>query len=177
MLISLIAAMTPDHVIGFNGQLPWHVPEDLKHFKNLTTGHTVLMGRKTFDSIRKPLPNRTNLILSRKMPAHIPPGTHWFTGLKEAIAMAEKSGETELFVVGGAEIYALAMPLADRMYVSIIKLDSPVMGDTWFPQWQPNQWRIVQRRESGAVTFLTYDRLNSDILPLHHILPAHERGV
>lgn len=111
------------------------------------------------------------------MPAHIPPGTHWFTDLKEAIAMAEKSGETELFVVGGAEIYALAMPLADRMYVSIIKLDSPVMGDTWFPQWQPNQWRIVQRRESGAVTFLTYDRLNSDILPLHHILPAHERGV
>ena len=176
MLISLISAMTPDHVIGWKGQLPWHVPEDLKHFKNLTTGHTVLMGRKTFDSIRKPLPNRTNLILSRQIPAHIPPGTRWSTDLKEAIAIAEKSGEKELFVVGGAEIYALAMPLADRMYVSIIKLDSPVTGDTWFPKWNEDDWRIAERRESNGVDFLTYYRV-VNIPPHPRILPAQKPGV
>ncbi len=161
MIISLIAAMTPDHVMGLNGQLPWNVPEDLKHFKRLTTGHTVLMGRKTFDSIRKPLPNRTNLILSRQIPAHIPPGTHWFTDLNKAITVAKKSGEPELFVVGGAEIYAMAMPLADRLYISIIKLDAPVIGDTWFPQWQPAQWRLASRRELPGVEFLTYNRIHA----------------
>lgn len=153
--------MTPDHVMGLNGQLPWNVPEDLKHFKRLTTGHTVLMGRKTFDSIRKPLPNRTNLVLSRQIPAHIPPGTHWFTDLNAAITMAKKSGEQELFVVGGAEIYAMAMPLADRLYISIIKLDSPVIGDTWFPQWQPAQWHLDSRRELPDVEFLTYNRIHA----------------
>ncbi len=159
MFISLIAAMTPDHVIGFNGQLPWKVPEDLKHFKTLTTGHTVVMGRKTFESIRKPLPNRTNFILSRAIPTHRPADTQWFVNLADAIAAAENSGENELFVVGGAEIYSLAMPVADRMYISMIQLDTPPVGDTWFPQWDPKEWRLDTRRQSAGVEFLTYQRI------------------
>ncbi len=158
MLISLIAAMTPDHVIGRKGQLPWHVPEDLKHFKVLTTGHTVLMGRKTFESIAKPLPNRTNLILSRKVPTILPAGTQWYTELRDAVAAAQKSGERELFVVGGAEIYTLAMPLANRMYISIIKMNPVPDGDAWFPQWQVDQWRLQESRVLPDVEFLTYYR-------------------
>lgn len=173
MHISLIAAMTPERVIGLNGKLPWNVPEDLKHFKTLTTGHAVLMGRKTFDSIRRPLPNRTNLILSRTIPAAVPSGTQWFTDIAHAVKTAESAGEQELFIVGGAEIYKLAMPLADRMYISIIKLPSPATGDTWFPQWPDDQWRIADRRHSERVTFLRYDRLRS----IHHIPQAHEPGV
>jgi dihydrofolate reductase len=176
MLISLIAAMTPEHVIGLNGKLPWHVPEDLKHFKTLTTGRTVLMGRKTFDSIRKPLPNRTNLILSRRIPPQPPSGTQWFTKLQEAIATAERSGESELFIVGGAEIYALAMPLADRMYISIIKLQDPVSGDTWFPKWDPAQWRAEHREQRPNVEFITYRREPWGP-PQHRIKPMHEPGV
>ncbi len=160
MLISLIAAMTPDRVIGFNGQLPWHVPEDLRHFQMLTTGHTVLMGRKTFDSIHKPLPRRTNLILSRQIPSPCPAGTQWFTHLSEALAVAEQSGEQELFVVGGAEIYALTMPVADRMYISLIQLDKPAVGDTWFPRWRPEEWRLDERRSTSGVEFLTYNRIS-----------------
>ena len=176
MLISLISAMTPDHVIGWKGQLPWNVPEDLQHFKRLTTGHTVLMGRKTFDSIRRPLPRRRNLILSRRIPSPIPTDTQWFTQLQEALAAAKNSGEQELFVVGGAEIYALAMPLAERMYISIIKCETQVTGDIWFPKWNEEEWRIAERRESHGVYFLTYYRiLNTS--PHRRILPAHEPGV
>jgi dihydrofolate reductase len=156
MHISLIAAMTPERVIGLNGKLPWNVPEDLKHFRTLTTGHAVLMGRKTFDSIRRPLPNRTNLILSRTIPTSVPPGTQWFTDLTQAIKAAESAGEQELFIVGGAEIYKLAMPLADRMYISIIKLPSPAVGDTWFPKWPDEQWQLQSRRELPGVEFHIY---------------------
>ncbi len=161
MLISLIAAMTPERVIGLNGKLPWNVPEDLKHFKTLTTDRTVLMGRKTFDSIHKPLPNRTNLILTRRIPPDPPAGTLWFAKLEDAIATAKNSGESELFIVGGAKIYALAMPLADRMYISIIKLHEPVAGDTWFPHWDPAQWAVEHREERPNVEFLTYRRVGT----------------
>ena len=176
MLISLISAMTPDHVIGWKGQLPWHVPEDLQHFKRLTTGHTVLMGRKTFDSLGRPLPKRRNLILSRNIPSPIPAGTQWFTQLPEALAAAEDSGEQELFVVGGAEIYALAIPLADRMYISIIKLETPAIGDTWFPKWNEDEWRVAERRESKGVDFLTYYRIGN--IPLRNsVTPAQKPSV
>lgn len=161
MLISLIAAMTPDRIIGFKGQLPWKAPEDLKYFKALTAGHSVLMGRKTFDSIRKPLPNRANLILSRAIPEHPPAGTRWFVNLSHAVAAAQESGESELFVAGGAEIYALAMPLADRMYISMIQLDKPAVGDTWFPFWRPEEWRLESRRPSTGVEFMIYNRIRA----------------
>ncbi len=176
MLISLISAMTPERVIGWKGQLPWHVPEDLQHFKRLTTGHCVLMGRKTFDSIGRPLPRRRNLILSRRIPDPTPADTQWFTQLQEALAAAKQAGEQELFVVGGAEIYTLALPLADRMYISIIKCQTQVTGDTWFPKWNEEDWRIAESRQSQGVDFLTYDRI-STISPHHRILPAHERGL
>ncbi|MGC9261414.1 MAG: dihydrofolate reductase, partial [Phycisphaerae bacterium] len=119
----------------------------------------VLMGRKSFDSIGKLLPHRTNLILSRQIVAPRPAGTQWFTRLSEAIAAAEQSGEQELFVVGGAEIYALTMGLADRMYISMIHLDKPPMGDAWFPQWRPEEWRLEARRQASGVEFLTYRRV------------------
>ena len=176
MLISLISAMTSDHVIGWKAQLPWHVPEDLQHFKRLTTGHAVLMGRKTFDSIGKALPRRRNLILSRRIPDATPADTQWFTQLQEALAAAKQAGEQELFVVGGAEIYALALALADRMYISIIKGETHVTGDTWFPKWNEDEWRVAECRQSQGVDFLTYYRIRN-IAPHHRILSAHEPGV
>ena len=115
MRISLIAAMTPNRLIGVKGALPWHKPEDLRHFRELTTGHTVLMGRKTYDSVGRPLPKRRNLVLTRKGWATPPAGIYPVATLEEAMKLARQAGETELFVVGGAEIYRLALPFAVTM--------------------------------------------------------------
>lgn len=158
MRISIIAAMTPERLIGVNGKLPWNAPEDLKFFKRTTSGHAVLMGRKTFQTLPGPLPKRRDLILSRTLPANPPAGTEWFTSLSIAAEEAFKDGETELFVVGGAEIYKLALPLCDRMYLTIVHLDKPVTGDTWFPQWNQDEWELTDKKEIDNLEFLTYSR-------------------
>ncbi|HMD54265.1 MAG TPA: dihydrofolate reductase [Phycisphaerae bacterium] len=158
MRINIIAAMTPERLIGVKGKLPWHAPEDLKFFKRTTSGHAVLMGRKTFQTLPGPLPKRRNLILSRTLPTNPPAGTQWFTNLSVAAEEAFKDGETELFVVGGAEIYKLALPLCDRMYLTIVHLAKPVTGDTWFPQWNQDEWELTDKKEIDNLEFLTYSR-------------------
>lgn len=160
--ISLIAAMSQNRVIGRNGQLPWRLPADLQHFKQLTTGHTLIMGRKTFESVGKALPNRTNLVLSRQ-PNYSAANIEVFTTLADALA-AVNPDEVEVFVVGGGEIYAQALPLADRIYLTVVH--QSFEGDAFFPDFSHEPLMETSRRDffEGDLPFsiVQYDRqLNS----------------
>ncbi len=157
MDISIIVAMTPDRGIGSANRLPWHVSADLKRFKQLTTSHTVLMGRKTFDSLGKPLPNRHNMVISRK--AGVPqPGVEWWTSIQDAIDAARMAGETELFICGGGEIYRACLPLATRMYVTMIRVPTQATIDTWFPSFNTADWRLVREEHLPECDFLDHIR-------------------
>ena len=133
MRISIIAAMGINWVIGNQGKLPWHLPADLKRFRELTTGHTVLMGRKTAESLKwKPLKDRTNLVLTGTMSQlEAPMGFAMARRIDDAVTFAEMLGETELFIIGGAQIFRLAERGADRMYLTIVNSDFE--GDATFP--------------------------------------------
>ena len=130
MIVSLIAAMARNHVIGKDNQLPWKLPEDLKRFKAITLGHPIIMGRKTFDSLGRPLPGRENIVLSRR-PGLVLPGATVFGSLAEAFERFAGT-DNEVFVIGGAEIYAQALSRADRLYLTRIDADFP--GDAFFPE-------------------------------------------
>lgn len=158
MRVSIIVAMTPERLIGAAGRLPWHLPDDLKHFRNLTTGHCVVMGRKTFSSIGRPLPKRRNLVITRNPAPPVVPGVEWFHNVNDAIAAARNSGETELFIAGGSEIYAQAFPLTDRLYITFVHRDFPFQGDTYFPPWDQTQWHPVSHELKGDCEFVTYER-------------------
>lgn len=166
--VALIVAMAKNRVIGRDNDMPWHIPEDLKHFKALTLGKPVIMGRKTFESITarlgKPLPGRTNIVVSRSAP-QVPPGVILCDTLERAIEAARKvageTGATEVFVIGGAQIYALALPLADRIYRTDI--DTEVTGDAFFPALDPAQWRETDARPATGdsdypIVFRTFCR-------------------
>jgi dihydrofolate reductase len=161
MLISIIVAVGPNRVIGAGGRLPWHKPSDLKRFKALTTGHVMVMGRKTFDSIGgKPLINRKNFVISRNPHPPAVPGVSWFLNLESAIHKAEQEGETELFVAGGSQIYAQALPIANRLYLTLVHLDTPVAGDAYFPDWAAETGRWMQRKHEtldDGTTFVIYE--------------------
>lgn len=141
MLISLIAAMATNRCIGQDGQLPWDLPEDLQRFKQLTMGHSLLMGRKTFESIGRPLPGRTTYILSRAA-GFVAEGCLVCNNLGAAIATAAATGETELFVCGGEDIYRQALPLCERIYLT--ELERVVEGDRFFPEIPPVQFERAQ---------------------------------
>ena len=138
--ISIIVAMAKNRTIGINNTLPWRCPEDLKHFKALTMGHHMIMGRKTFDSIGKPLPGRTTVVVSRNTQLKIE-GCIVAHSLTEAIAAC--AGDDEIFVVGGAELYTQALPLANKLYLTEIQQN--VEGDAHFPLFDMNQWQEVSR--------------------------------
>ena len=164
MLVSLVVAMTRNRLIGRDNALPWRLPEDLKRFKAVTLGKPVLMGRRTFESIGRPLPGRTNLVLTRDAQWQAP-GVTAVHSLEEALAQARDS--TELAGIGGAEIFGLLLPLAGRIYLTRIHADIP--GDTFFPPLQDSQWREVERREVPAderhaydMTFVTLERAQAD---------------
>lgn len=158
--LSLIVAMAKNRTIGINNTLPWRCPEDLKHFKALTMGHHMIMGRKTFDSIGKPLPGRTTVVVTRNSDLDIP-GCVIEHGLEEAIAAC--AGDDEVFIVGGAELYRQALPLVDTLYITEIQQD--VEGDAHFPTFDPSEWREVAREVKSQETpqplqfhFVTYRR-------------------
>jgi len=163
-VISLVAAVAANRVIGRQGRLPWRLPADLARFKRLTTGHTVLMGRKTFRSIGGALPVRRNIVLSRD-PGFTAAGCLVAHSVEEALAAsgALADGGEELFVIGGASVYELFLPLADRLYLTRIEVDVP--GDAFFPPLDEKAWRITQRTP-GVVdaenplphAFLVYER-------------------
>ncbi len=137
-VLSIIVAMAQNRTIGINNTLPWHIPEDLKRFKALTMGHHMIMGRKTFDSIGKPLPGRTTVIVTRNQGLKVE-GCIIAHTLAEAIAVS--AGDNEIFVIGGAEIFAAALPLADTLYFTEIQQD--VAGDVFFPEFDKHAWRKI----------------------------------
>ena len=163
MLISLIVAMTPDRLIGAAGRLPWHMPEDLKRFKQLTLGHALIMGRKTYASIGRPLPGRRNLIITHNPAPPAIAGVEWFTSLESALTSAQTAGETECFIAGGAQIYAQALLLAHRLYITYVQEgDGTFHGDTYFPAWDHSQWRTLRREPAPNMEFVTYERLTTN---------------
>ncbi len=146
MKISIIAALASNRAIGADGKLIYWLPDDLKRFKSLTTGHTILMGRRTFDSLPKgALPNRRNVVLSRSL--HSLPGAEVFVGIDEALASC--GSEEDVFVIGGASVYAQALPLADRLCLTLVH-DAPEEADAFFPAFDGDEWREVHREDHGA---------------------------
>jgi dihydrofolate reductase len=144
MRVSLIVAWADDQVIGRDNALPWHLPADLKHFKQLTMGHHLVVGRKTWESIGRALPGRTIIVLSgseRQLPKQVVRAG----SLDEALAVARDAGDDEVFIAGGASIYARALPVADRLYLT--RITGSIPGDTYFPQVDWSQWH---RSESAA---------------------------
>lgn len=162
--ISLIAAMTDRRIIGHDGGMPWHLPDDLRHFKALTMGKPVLMGRKTFESIGRPLPGRRNIVISRKGVPDMA-GIEVAGSLEEALARADDGTTEEIMVIGGGEIYRLALPRAERIYLTHIEIDAP--GDTVFPEIDPRIWHEVARVSHPArdgrpaYSFVTLERRSS----------------
>lgn len=157
--LSLIVAMDEGGLIGRGGQLPWRLPEDLKFFRRNTLGKTVLMGRKTFQSLGKPLDGRDNWVLTRD-PAFRPAGVRVFADFEAALAA---HGGGELMVIGGADLFRLALPRAHRLYLT--RVHARLEGDTWFPPWNPGEWREVAREDRPAdarhawpYSFVTLDR-------------------
>jgi len=159
--IYLVAAVANNGVIGAGGKLPWHLAEDLKHFKRLTLGHPVIMGRRTWESLGKPLPGRENIVVTRQADYEAA-GASVATSLAAAIALC--AGEPVAFVIGGAKLYAEALPLADGLVLTEIERD--YAGDTVFPAWDRGAWRASQRETHAAAdgtrfAFVLYERLKS----------------
>jgi dihydrofolate reductase len=152
-MIAIIVAMTAERVIGKNGTLPWHLPEDLKLFKQRTTGTTVIMGRKTYESIGRPLPHRNNIVVSST--AQDIPDVTVCRSVPEALAAAEKFG-VDISVIGGASIYKEALPYTDALIISWVKENYE--GDTYFPAWNIDEWEVAYKEDHGAFETVTYTR-------------------
>ncbi len=149
--IALIAALASNRVIGIDNQLPWHLPEDLKYFRAQTWGKPIIMGRKTFDSLGRPLPGRTNIVVSHQ-PALQLPGAVVVTSPQQALEVARQQAELdavdEVMVIGGEMLYREMLDLADRLYLTRVEL-SP-QGDAWFPQIPEGDWSLVEQRDVPA---------------------------
>jgi dihydrofolate reductase len=160
MRISIIVAMTPQRVIGKGGDMPWHLPAELQHFKGITMGRPIVMGRRTHESIGRPLPGRQNIVVTRER-GHESEGVHVVHSLDQAIAVAGDA--PELMIIGGATLYRQALDRAGRVYLTLVH--ASLGGDTWFPELDPVQWEEVERTERQAdernpypMSFLTLDR-------------------
>jgi dihydrofolate reductase len=168
MKVSLVAAVAENRVIGKNNDLPWHLPDDMKFFMEVTKGHYVILGRKNYESLPKkfkPLPNRINIIVTRQKDFDAP-GCMVVHTMKEALAIARDNGEEEAMVIGGSEIYALALPSADRLYITEVKAN--VDGDVRFPDFDKKEWNEVSRithekdeRHAFAFDFVLYERIEA----------------
>jgi dihydrofolate reductase len=165
MVISLIAALSKNRVIGKNNDLPWHLPDDMKYFMNTTKAHHVIMGRKNYESIPekfRPLPNRTNIVVTRQK-EYRAPQCILVNKLEDGIALAKDAGDKELFIIGGAEIYALGLKYATRLYLT--EIDSTIEGDTYFPEVNPTEWKEISRvphgkdeRHAHRFDFVVYEK-------------------
>jgi dihydrofolate reductase len=162
MRVALIAAVADNGVIGRGGDLPWRLPADLKHFRRLTMGHHLIVGRRTWQSIGKPLTGRRILVLTRKQSTE-PPGAESCATLEEALTRAAEAGDEEPFIGGGGEIYRLGLPRADRLYLTRVHFEPA--GDVYFPPLDGGRWRLVERRQrqpdernAHRLSFEIYDR-------------------
>lgn len=140
MKISCIVAVAKNNVIGKDNDIPWYLPADLKYFKRTTLNHHIIMGRKCYESIGKPLPKRTNIILTRN-PFYLVSNCYISSSLGEALQLAEDNGEEEAFIIGGAQIYELAMDKCDTLYLTEVDLE--VEGDVFFPEISFEEWELV----------------------------------
>lgn len=161
-MISIIVAMAENRVIGVNNTLPWRLPADLRHFRRLTTGHHVIMGRRNYESIGRPLPDRTNIVVTRN-PAYRAPGCRVRHSLEDALR--DVGNDPEVFIIGGAEIYRQALGKADRIYLTLVH--ATIGGDTRFPEFDTREWNETSRarheadeKNPYAYSFVTYDRKN-----------------
>lgn len=158
----MVAAMARNRVIGDDGGMPWHLPADLKHFKAVTMGCPIVMGRRTFESIGRALPGRANIVISRSRP-ELPDGVLLAGSLEEALALTDAA---QVMVIGGGQIYREALARADRLELTLI--DAVVTGDTVFPEWSPAQWRLSAMQSKPAddanpynLVFATFERVRS----------------
>ena len=150
--IFLVAAVAANGIIGARGKLPWHIPEELKHFKRLTLGHPIIMGRRTWESLKGPLPQRENIVVTRT-PGYAAPGAAVANSLGAALAMC--IGEPVVFVIGGTQLFAESLPIAAGMVMTEIQRDYE--GDTSFPAWDRAQWRESQREAHTAPDGTRFD--------------------
>ncbi|HEU5145439.1 MAG TPA: dihydrofolate reductase [Chryseosolibacter sp.] len=167
MIVSAIAALSRNRVIGKNNDLPWKLPDDMKFFMETTRGHHVVMGRRNYDSLHekyKPLPQRTNIVITRQQNFKAP-GCEVMHAVEPALDLARKNGESECFIIGGAEIYQLAMPYTTRLYMT--EIDAVIEGDTFFPEFNPSDWKEISRqhhpadqRHAYAFDIVVYDRIS-----------------
>jgi dihydrofolate reductase len=162
MRVSFIVAKAHNNVIGMNNSLPWHLKSDLQNFKRLTMGHHILMGRKTFESIGKPLPGRMSLVISSD-PRPAQESVLWFNSIFRAIKHAERSGESELFIIGGEKIFKYALSLVDRIYLT--EVNGEPKGDVYFPQLSIKNWKKISEQHVAKdadndydFTFMVLDR-------------------
>lgn len=161
MIISLIAAMDRNRLIGSNNQLPWHLPVDFAHFKLITMGKPVVMGRKTYESIGRPLPGRQNIVLTRD--AHFQPENIDIAGdFDQALQLAGEA--EEVMVIGGSTIYQLALPLAQRIYLT--EVEAEFEGDAWFPELDMNEWSLseqsfseIDAKNAWRCSFKKYEKI------------------
>lgn len=166
MIVSLIAALSENRVIGKNNDLPWRLPDDMKYFMETTSEHYVIMGRKNYQSLPekfRPLPNRTNIVITRS-PGFSAPGCQVVHTLTDALEIARKANQTEVFIIGGAEIYTLSLPHAHRLYLTEIKAE--VAGDIYFPNVNLTEWKELSRRHHSvdakhpfAFDFVIYEKI------------------
>ncbi len=165
-MISLIVAVAENNVIGKDNRLIWHLPADMKFFKEKTTGHCVITGRKNFESIPekfRPLPNRTNIIITRQKDYHAP-GALVVGSVPEALEKAKMTGDSEIFIIGGAEIFKQTLHLADRIYYT--KIFHSFDGDTFFPEPDPAEWELTKNspcqpdeKNKYPYSFMEYERI------------------
>lgn len=156
MSLSLIAAIAENNCIGKGGELPWNIPEDMKHFKDVTTGHPVLMGRKTWESIPekfRPLPKRKNIIITRQTDYAIPVDVKLYSSIEDAM---NAHADEEIMVIGGAEIYKQTIDIADTLYITHVA--RTVDGDAFFPDIDDAVWKETERDDRDGFSFVTYKR-------------------
>jgi len=157
--IIIIAAIADNNVIGNKNTIPWYIPEDLKRFKEITTGNPVIMGRNTFESIiariKKPLPNRENYVLTRNQ-EYTPEGIHIAHTLQEALEQVRTSGKTKAYIIGGQQVYQEAIPIAHTL--EITHVHKTVQADTFFPQIDYTKWKETNKIEKKEYSFATYEK-------------------
>jgi dihydrofolate reductase len=164
MRISAIAAISENFAIGENDMIPWYLPVDLKYFRDITIGHTVIMGRKTYHAIGKALPKRNNIVITSD-PFFISSHFHTAHSIKEALDLALGLNETEVFIIGGGQIYKQSAALWDRMYITEVQINVPD-ADTFFPVWNEKEWHCISEKSNlpdeknkYQTKFLIYDRI------------------
>jgi dihydrofolate reductase len=159
MKVAIVVAVAENGVIGDEGSIPWHYPEDLAYFKDVTVGNPVIMGRRTYEAITdrlgEPLPDRLNIVLSSQ-DLDLPDGAVQAGSIEAALDIAAETGTETAYVIGGASVYEQVLPRTDRLHVTEIPESPP--GDTHFPEWDRSEWEEVERKERDRLVFRTYER-------------------